>query len=97
MSSPAVNALGVDVMDQINSGYLPKFKTGGLVGGPKFRVPEGKEISSQRRKETQNIRGGDMIEYNINIEVANTNASPEDIANRVMRQLRSNQNARRLN
>jgi hypothetical protein len=96
MQSKAVQALGVDTMDKINSGYLPKFKTGGLVGGPKFKLPYMKEMLSAVNKDSQNIRGGDMIEYNINIDVAETNASADEIASKVMRQLKVNENSRRL-
>ena len=96
MQSNVVDALGKDTMDQINSGYLPKFKTGGVVGGPKFKVPRMKEMLSAANRDSQKIREGDMIEYNINIDVAETNASADEIANKVMRQLKINQNSRRL-
>ena len=95
MSAPAVSAIGVRNMDMINSGQLPGFNTGGLVKDPRFKLPRNKKIGKISDASTM-VREGDRVEYNINIDVAETNASADEIANKVMRQLKVNENSRRL-
>ena len=95
MSAPAVSAIGVKNMDMINSGQLPGFNAGGLVKDPRFKLPKNRKIGKISDASTM-VREGDRVEYNINIDVAETNASADEIANKVMRQLKVNENSRRL-
>ena len=96
MSAPAVSSIGIKNMDMINEGRLPGFNTGGFVGDPRFKLPKKKSLNNISESKSVAVRQGTNIEYNINIDVAQTDASPDDIANRVLRTLRSNENSRRL-
>lgn len=63
------------LLEMINNGIFPK------LGGPSYNVPDG-SVGVGSTSVTNSVMYNDT--YNINVNVAGTNASPEDIANVVM-------------
>jgi len=82
MQSAAVDMYGVDFMHMINSGRMKP-----VVGKPKGmgRMPHASDVQSSSSTNNNNV------EYNINVNVAGSNSSPDEIAKVVLRTIRQNE------
>jgi hypothetical protein len=91
MNASAVSHYGKDFMDAVNKGILPEAAMGGMFSskypGYVQRMGDGGMLS---RKFGMNNDSSPIsnVEYNINVNVAGTNSSPDDIAEAVMKSLK---------
>jgi len=83
MNAAAVSKYGVDVMRLINSGKLD----------PRFANPMARSGLMNPSAGNSSNATSNNVEYNINVEVAGSNASPEDIARVVMNTLKQKEKA----
>jgi TP901 family phage tail tape measure protein len=98
VQADAVKSVGVGFMNALNAG---KFQTGGLVGIPNnvsvgpHSMPSVSQatVSPNAVTSASNSNVSNNIEYNVNVNVAGTNASPNDIADVVIRTLRQREKA----
>ena len=91
MRADVVKAFGVPFMDALNSGKTDAFKNGGYVS-PAFSIPSGTSMKTIKKQDTL----GGNIEYNINVQVASSDATAEEIVGKTMRALSSKEKARRM-
>lgn len=89
MNAGSVKNYGVAFMDAINSGKMPGFNKGGYVG-PAYSIP-----SSSTSNFKSSATGGN-VEYNINVNVSSSNASADEIVNKTIRTLRTQEKSRRM-
>ena len=80
MSAAAVDMYGIDFMQMVNSGKMTP-----MMGKPRNlgNMPVGHESGSSF--------SNNNVEYNINVSVAGSNASPEEIAKTVLKTIKQNE------
>lgn len=83
----SVNRYGAEMMESINNGTF----------NPAFSKPLARGGYISPRDTSSNSVSNNNIEYNINVNVAGTNASPDEIASAVMRTLKQKQKANTAN
>jgi cell wall-associated NlpC family hydrolase len=91
MNAGAVKHYGKEFMDAVNKGILPEAAMGGMFSskypGVVQKMAGGGMLMSKYGKNGM-VSSSANVEYNINVNVAGTNASPDEIANRVMQTLK---------
>jgi len=91
MSAGAVTHYGKDFMDAVNKGVLPEAAMGGMFSskypGYVQKMGDGGMLSRKFGKDSDSSPISN-VEYNINVNVAGTNSSPDDIAEAVMKSLK---------
>lgn len=97
MNSMSVRKYGKEFMDALNRGDLAEAAAGGLMSkypGTVAKMSMGGSISRY-------FNGGEVsgnnshVEYNINVNVEGSNASAEDIANKVLKAIKTRENMNR--
>ncbi len=91
MNASAVSHYGKDFMDAVNKGILPEAAMGGMFSskypGYVQKMGDGGMLSRKFGKDSDSSPISN-VEYNINVNVAGTNSSPDDIAEAVMKSLK---------
>jgi|688.fasta_scaffold00729_20 TP901 family phage tail tape measure protein len=91
MNANAVSHYGKDFMDAVNKGILPEAAMGGMFSskypGYVQRMGDGGMLSRKFGIDNDSSSISN-VEYNINVNVAGTNSSPDDIAEAVMKSLK---------
>jgi TP901 family phage tail tape measure protein len=91
MNAGAVSHYGKDFMDAVNKGILPEAAMGGMLSSkyPGYVQNMGDSgMLSRKFGGQENTTSNSNVEYNINVNVAGTNASPDEIANKVMQTIK---------
>ena len=81
VKASSVSKLGVGVLDMINQGIMPTYKT----PGAKIAVPSSSQMG--------NSTSSKNIQYNVNVNVAGTNASADEIAKVVISTIKAREGA----
>lgn len=91
MNAGAVRHYGKEFMDAVNKGILPEAAMGGMLSskypGVVQKMAGGGMLMSKYGKGGM-VSSSANVEYNINVNVAGTNASPDEIANKVMQTIK---------
>ena len=91
MNAGAVRHYGKEFMDAVNKGILPEAAMGGMFSskypGVVQKMAGGGMLMSKYGKGGM-VSSSANVEYNINVNVAGTNASPDEIANKVMQTIK---------
>lgn len=91
MNASAVRHYGKEFMDAVNKGVLPEAAMGGMFSskypGVVQKMAGGGMLMSKYGKGGM-VSSSANVEYNINVNVAGTNASPDEIANKVMQTIK---------
>lgn len=91
MNAGAVRHYGKEFMDAVNKGILPEAAMGGMFSskypGVVQKMAGGGMLMSKYGKGGM-VSSSANVEYNINVNVAGSNASPDEIANKVMQTIR---------
>jgi TP901 family phage tail tape measure protein len=87
VKASAVNKYGVDFMDKINSGDY----------NPTFVKPISRSSISVPANSANDTSSPAHVEYNINVNVAGTNSSPDEIANAVLNKMRQKERSNSTN
>lgn len=91
MNAGAVSHYGKDFMDAVNKGILPEAAMGGMFSSkyPGYVQNMGDSgMLSRKFGGQENTTSNSNVEYNINVNVAGTNSSPDDIAEAVMKSIK---------
>lgn len=91
----SVNKYGVPFLDMINQGMLPALAAGGYsrYPGAVNRMAGGGMVSYYNKGGLVS-ENGNNVEYNINVNVAGTNASADEIARKVMQKIERSEKMR---
>lgn len=91
MNAGAVRHYGKEFMDAVNKGILPEAAMGGMFSskypGVVQKMAGGGMLMSKYGKGGM-VSSSANVEYNINVNVAGTNASPDEIANKVLQTIK---------